>query len=153
MARKAESHTFENALRELERNLETPVVPGEMAAWSRSLLKSLKATGLSLQEIVHDVHEERFRQISEQDPALLPRVVKLRQEDQQLMRDFEDVARLAAGLEPENEDVQSETPDVDDALDSLVKSGIAFVIRARTQEAALSTWHMEAFQRDRGVGD
>jgi len=30
---------------------------------------------------------------------------------------------------------------------------LAFVIKARTQETAISTWFMEAFNRDRGVGD
>jgi hypothetical protein len=35
----------------------------------------------------------------------------------------------------------------------LVDQGLALVLRIRKQEAAARTWYVEAFQRDRGVGD
>jgi hypothetical protein len=44
-------------------------------------------------------------------------------------------------------------PAADERIAQIVKKGLEFVIRARTQETAVSTWHMEAFQRDRGFGD
>jgi hypothetical protein len=39
------------------------------------------------------------------------------------------------------------------ARDHLVERGLSLVLRIRKQEAAVKTWYLEAFQRDRGVGD
>ena len=150
---KSETDTFGQALQKLETNLETPVVPGDLSSWISNLRGSIDTVGRLLHDVVVDSHEQCFRQIQEQDPELSPRVQQLRNEDQELLRDFEAVAGAISNLEKQNGDRVANQADSDDKIAEIVQLGLAFVIRTRTLETTLSTWHMEAFQRDRGVGD
>lgn len=153
MNRDGPSDALAEALRTLETNLETPVVPGELTTWIRNVKESCDAVGCRLREAIEHSHEERFQQIVAQDPALMPRVQQLRIEDQELLGDAKTIAHAIANLEKQNGDRVANQAKSDERIAEIVELGIAFVVRTRTQETALSTWHMEAFQRDRGVAD
>jgi hypothetical protein len=153
MTTNIEDDTLGQALQKLESNLETPVVPGELTSWVSNLRESCDIVGRLLHDALTNSHEERFRQIQEQDPELSARVKQLRDEDEQLIHDFEAFARQVTDLDEKNLDRIANQPHADEHLAEMTECGLAFVIRARTQETALSTWHMEAFQRDRGLGD
>lgn len=148
-----ENDTLGQALQKFEKNLETPIVPGELSTWVSYLRASCDAVGRLLHAMLTNSHEERFRQIQEQDPELSARVKQLRNEDQQLLQDFESVAHRISALDQKTADQLANRPQSEKQLAELIESGLAFVIRVRTQEVAISTWHMEAFQRDRGLGD
>jgi hypothetical protein len=153
MKTRRENDAWGQALQELERNFETPVVPGELATWVSNLRASCDAVGPLLHAVVANAHAERIRQIEEQDPELLARAKQLREEDKRLLQEFEDVARRISTLDQMNADRVANQPQSEEILAELTESGLAFVIGVRTQEKAISTWHSEAFQRDRGLGD
>lgn len=148
-----EADALGDALQQLETDLETPVVPGELSTWILTLRKSHDAVGPLLHDVVRDSHGDRLHEIAEQDPELMSKVQQLQQEDQELLREYSLVARKISDLESQDADRVANQPDADDQIAELKKLGLGFVIRVRTQEATLSTWHSEAFQRDRGRAD
>jgi hypothetical protein len=83
----------------------------------------------------------------------LPRTEKLLAEDAGIEEECAEFARFihrfserAPKFEPDEEKIAKHTQ-------ALVADGIEFITRVRKQEAAVQTWFVEAFTRDRGVAD
>ena len=155
MAGRVNSERLKNALQALERDLETPIVPGEFPAWIQNLRKSYEQVGQELQGRLPSTHEQQFREIGEQDPDLLSRVQALREEDRDILVTFKSVHRRIQELATtvEERSTLTNSPEVRDRIDQVVQAGLDLVIRIRTQEISLKTWKLEAYQRDRGFGD
>jgi len=144
---------LDQALGTFEKGLVTPVVPGELASWIASLRESLDEVGNCLRNAVESVHDERYQQIVQRDAELSTRVTQMREEDVQLLSDFHAVDHQLTTLETQQSAKTAGVSKMDRLRADLVDQSLAFVIRVKAQEAALSTWQMESFQRDRGLGD
>ncbi|REJ70074.1 MAG: hypothetical protein DWQ31_02330 [Planctomycetota bacterium] len=153
MTDKNENCELSEALKELEICLETPVVPGELESWAHAANAACEAVGIPLRNAVEDAHPEVFRQILQQDPELAQRVEELRSEDQVLLRQFDSLKRQLHRLATQASAVEPRESRLDSQLSDVTKEGLAFVINTRSQEQALSTWYVEAYNRDRGIGD
>ncbi|MDZ4848813.1 MAG: hypothetical protein SGI77_05935 [Pirellulaceae bacterium] len=82
------------------------------------------------------------------------RVEKLLAIDTELCHDdFEIVQRSLALLLDRVNAAEPNESKLTEQVAKIVEQALAFVIKARTQETAIATWFMEAFNRDRGVGD
>ncbi len=153
MSRQDETGQLMDSLQTLEKNLETPVVPGELSAWMRYLRQSVNNVEHVLRHAIENRHEECLRGIAADDPGLLPRVEQLRSEQAGLQQDIEAVASRLSRFEGQSSDDLANQPDLDEQIADIVELGIRFVIRTRTFETALATWRMESIDRDRGVAD
>jgi hypothetical protein len=141
------------ALERFETCLLSPIISGELADW---VAEADKAWGNAVAQIrVHaaELHPRQFKQISKVDPELLPRTEKLQAEDAEIIEDVDEFDRAlrrfvehAPKFEPDEEKISSHA-------EKVVNGGVALITRVRKQEAALQTWFIESFNRDRGVAD
>lgn len=141
------------ALAELEANIETPFVPGELERWINDVHGAFQRLRPLLDHQISDVHPQQYDEIREEDEELFRRVDQMRQEDadiietaSQLSEEIPKLQTAAANVEPDEAKLRT-------AFDGFVESVLDFIIRVRTQEQALRTWLMEAFTRDRGDVD
>jgi hypothetical protein len=152
----AATHTdqeLKTALERFESCLLTPMMAGELVSWVGET-KAAWAEALPLVRLhLSELHPRQYKQISKEDPELLPRTEKLKAEDALIQDDGEEFDRLlhrfaehAPKFEPDEEKISKH-------LQALVDDGIEFVTRVRKQEAAVQAWFIEAFTRDRGVAD
>lgn len=142
------------ALEKFERALETPVVPGELTAWTDDAKGLCDKIGELLQKYVVQKHAELFSRILKEDIELGHRIENLREIDSRLLQvDFPSLNQKLGNLAARVPAVQPNESRLSTFVEEVVKEGLAFVIAARTQETAIETWLMEAFTRDRGTGD
>lgn len=141
------------ALARLETSLETPIVPGELANWCQTARQECEEVDRLLRQQITAVHRDLLQQILREDPGLAARVDELRQADLRLLEQseavrasFERLCKAAAGMEPDEARLEGSPQEV-------VDEGLQFVLAVRKQETALTTWYVEAFERDRGVVD
>jgi hypothetical protein len=141
------------ALQVLEKRLETPVVPGELVSWSEEAAAAIEAAGRVLREHIADNHSRQLQEILRQDRGLAARVEQMQQNDVDLVQQLTEIRRLAGELRSSARQVEPDERLAADAHAALVEKGLQWVIAARTQEAAIATWYVEAFDRDRGDVD
>jgi hypothetical protein len=141
------------SLEQFETCLLTPVMSGELIAWVEELCAAWTDVAEHVEQHVSELHPSQYKQISREDPELLPRTEKLQAEDSCIAEDREEFDRFfhrfaehAPKFEPDEEKIASH-------LKSLVDKGVEFITRVRKQEAAVQAWFVEAFTRDRGVAD
>ena len=142
----------ESPLKLFETALETPLVPGELETWLETVERAYRQSESELRERLTDEHRRQLKQVQEQDAELSARVQELRETDQELLDRLERLGRHLRALR-ERGDGDGETQCVDRSAERLADEGLKFVIDVRKQEAAINTWFLEAFQRDRGVAD
>lgn len=152
MNQKAKTDHLTESLQSFETNLVTPVVPGELATWIAAVRASCEHVGEALRA-EQTAHKSMFDEMRKQDPELLPRVEDLRQEDEEIRGVFDSLLRKISALARLPAEQVENRPAGDEQISHVSEQGLALIRRVRTQEAAVSTWHMEAFQRDRGLGD
>ena len=138
---------------ELEEALEMPLVAGELDAWTTRVAKSAQTMHALLTDRLAQAHGADFDEISAQDPDMSTCVENMRTEDTAIRNEFEPFLELANSLSMAVTQVEPDELTLGKARQRLIDVGLALVLRIRKQEAAVRTWYMEAFQRDRGVGD
>jgi len=145
---------FLELLQDFETTLETPIISGELMFWAESAKHACDELTEILCNDLQDKHAELFARILKEDDEMGSRVESLRAIDKELRH--EDLVGVQRSLSLILERASATEPDeskLAEHLDETVAKALAFVIKARTQETAISTWFMEAFSRDRGVGD
>lgn len=142
-----------DALDEFEACLETPIVPGELESWTSAARAACGSVGVVLRDQINDAHPEQYAAITQEDPELDHRIEQLRDEDQQLLAQFEALNRRMQELPAKASFVEPREGKLEDQTSDVVEDGLALIIRVRRQEQAISTWYMEAFNRDRGIAD
>lgn len=140
-------------LAQLEAALEMPVVPGELSEWTEKANAAANELQELLPNYVRQIHQREFDEIIAQDPSLASRVEDLRAEDREILCEFSAFQQSLHALVGAAETVEPNEARLDPRVERLAMRGLELVIRIRRQEAAASTWLVEAFQRDRGVAD
>lgn len=141
------------ALEAFERSLETPIIPGELPTWTENARQTCSEAVATLKEHVPTWHKRVMEDIKRQDPELLNRVEQLRGEDADLLHQARGVRAAAEKLAADAKALASHEPTVKHDVESLIDAGLEWIIQARKQEAALTAWYQEAFNRDRGIAD
>lgn len=146
-------HDLKPSLERFETCLLSPVIPGELADWTLEVKASWEDCVARIREHIAELHPRQYKQISKEDPELLPKTEKLQEADAELEEDCEEFDRAvrrfaehAPKFEPDEEKIAGH-------VKSLVEAGVVLVTSVRKQEAAVQTWFLEAFTRDRGVAD
>jgi hypothetical protein len=153
MGREQYETELRQALRQLELSLETPVVAGELPDWATAVQDSLACVGVLLTRQIEILHADEFAEIVEEDSGLLTRVDRLTKEDGQVAEQFAELSQRAARLTESAWGVEPDEGQLRPDVERLVDSGLSFVTRVRKQETAITTWLLEAFDRDRGTVD
>jgi len=140
-------------LAELEEALELPLVAGELTVWTARVAQAARIVHSILTDPLAQAHREDFAEIAEQDLEMATCVDNMRAEDAAIRLEFERFRELADNVASAAGRVEPDELTLDKARTHLIDHGLALVLRIRKQEAAVRTWYLEAFQRDRGVGD
>lgn len=141
------------ALQQFEACLETPCVPGELEQWTQTVQRSFNEVEHRLRRQIEDVHTAQFSEIGQVDPGLLARVEHLQAHDRAILDRLENLEQMLNELLRQAPSFGPDEAPLRDELTTFVNKGLWFVIQARKQENAISTWLLEAFDRDRGTVD
>lgn len=140
-------------LADLEEALEMPAVAGELPHWTARAANAARVVHSLLNEHLAKAHREDFAEIARQDLEMAACIDKMKAEDKTIRLEFERFMELAKNVAAAAARVEPDELTMAKAVRHLVDTGLALVLRIRKQEAAVRTWYIEAFQRDRGVGD
>lgn len=146
-------HDLKPALEQLETCLLSPIMSGELVSWSDEVQAAWTEAVERVRYHVRELHPRQYKQISKQDPELLPKTEKLQDADEALEEECEEFGRVlrrfaehAPKFEPDEEKIAGH-------VQALVADGVELLTNIRKQEAAVQTWFVEAFTRDSGSGD
>lgn len=147
-------HDLREALDAFETSLETPIIPGEFGDWSKYVQENWPAVAEQVQHQVHSSHRQQLAEIARQDTEMFAHIRQLQIEDEAICQELEElrgyVDRLAEQA-PHLERTPAATQD--SVAGELIRRGLSFITRVKTQEVAVRTWLSEAFNRERGSGD
>jgi protease I len=141
------------ALEALATALVTPIVPGEAEAWLEEVQRSVETTARRFDARARGEHAAALQRIGEVDPALLHRVTELEAEADDLREGWEKLRGTAGSLERALSDAAPDEARAHGAILSFCQKAFTVLLRTRRQDAAVRTWTLEAFDRDRGGGD
>ncbi len=144
---------LQTSLQMFETCLETPLIPGELASWSEQLHAACNQAKEHWIQASQVDHPTQFKQIQGEDPEMGTRVQNMQEEDMAIACQFDAVCQDVANFLQRAPLMQEDEGRFKPAMADLVEAGLKLVIRVRTQEQALKTWFLEAFDRDRGAGD
>jgi hypothetical protein len=153
MSNESSEPSLESKLSRFETQLETPVVPGELTTWLQAAEQTFSQMVPDLRTRIEGRHRELIDEIAEQDQGLLTRVEQLRVADQEILAEAKRQFKMLSPMAEHSETLEPDEGHAARAVERIVDEGLKLVIRIRKQEAAISTWLMEAFDRDRGVAD
>jgi hypothetical protein len=146
-------HALRDSLTQLETALGTPVLAGELGHWAQAVRKEFDACIRVLGGHFGQVHRRQFADILQQDLEMARQVEQLKEEDQAILKDVEQFGQELDRLAIVAKTVGRHESQAQDHTQAVVQSGLMLVARIRKQETAITTWLMEAFQRDQGTGD
>jgi hypothetical protein len=145
---------FVKALEVFETSVERPVMSGDLVDWVIAAKSAGEHLGVLLHGDVQRMHRDLYASILKEDSELSSQVEKLRATDSQLADcDFDKLMQSLQNLLVRAQSAAQDELKVMPLHTEVVKSALAFIISARTQETAIATWFSEAFNRERGCGD
>lgn len=144
---------LKEALAEFEGCVETPVVPGELPGWSEQAEQSCERLGNFLRDEIGHHHRQLFQEITNEDPALAPRVQEMVATDQTLLQQHHQVCDRCHAMRAEADFAEPHEARMEPRVEAFVEEAIKLVVAIRKQERAVTTWYQEAMLRDRGDVD
>ena len=146
--------SFKKALEDFETSLERPVISGELIDWVTTAIRAHQHLGVLLREDVQLAHADLYATILREDTDLSSRVAELRATDEQLLHiEFDKIGLILRQLSDRAQSSAQDEEKPEILRVEVIRLALAFVIGARTQETAITTWFSEAFNRDCGSGD
>jgi hypothetical protein len=153
MSTSSQEKELRASLSRFEDCVETPVVPGELASWLDDARQALELVETALHRQAYPEHVELLRKTAREDAELIARVEQLIEAERQVVSLFSTVRTKLDLLADRAVAVESDEGKLVKPLEEFVDASLAFVLAARKQDNAVSTWYSEALNRDRGVGD
>lgn len=150
--RAAAQDLLKPAIEKLETCLVTPVVPGELPSWTANARSAFDEV-IKQWQGRRAAEDKNLQEIGEQDSELLYRVEQLKAEREEVWRHAQELGEALHSMEHRAEAVEPDELRAEKLHEDTKARGLDFVLRLRALDAALTTWLLEAFQRDRGVGD
>jgi hypothetical protein len=147
------TESLRERLASFETLMGTPIVSGEQAAWLRASQAGLDELASLVREQFSQSHPKQFAAIRKEDGELSSQVQLLVKEDGAILKQLPELRAKADKLAQLADEVKPDEVKLADSVQKFIDSALAFVVRVRKQEQAITTWTMEAFNRDRGVGD
>ena len=142
-----------DALTTLETALGTPVMAGELGDWVQQVRKAFDDAIAALNGHLTLGHRVQFANIMQQDLELARRVEQLKAEDGAIARRVTELTRELECLTAVSAAVGRHESRAQELADQFVNAALMFIARVRKQETAITSWLLEAYQRDQGPGD
>lgn len=144
---------YSEAISQLETELLTPVVPGELEGWFDRVSKGAEMVSAALWQHTETLFNSDYPEIAEQDSELMGQVEQLIRDDtaclNQLAELLDELTRLrqfAPKCEPNEAMMRN-------SLEAFIQKSLNWVILAKRQQKARETWFAESLYRERGGGD
>ncbi len=153
MNNETNDENLKSKLSRFENHLETPFVAGELIEWVHAAERVFADVLPALRTQINSRHPKLIEEIVEQDPGQLSCAEHFQGEDQKLLKEAERQSKVVSLLASRGDELEPDEALTSEVVGSIVDEGLELVIRIRKQEAAIDTWLMEAFDRDRGVAD
>lgn len=153
MSTKADVREWSVCLENLEKQLETPRVPGEQAIWVERAESLARRACESVQRRVKSDHPGLLEAIGEEDAELLSRVEQMKQQGRELQEQWHEFVRNAERLCDTCRAAEPDEAKMRDHVEELAAEGLRLIIETRSLELALDTWLGESLRRDRGDVD
>jgi DNA repair exonuclease SbcCD ATPase subunit len=153
MNAKNEQETFDEAIQSFESQFATPVVPGELMAWTALAKESVTELKSAFELRRRTYCRPQLEEIERQDPELLSRVQHMREACDELAARFEQLQRILDAITTPTDKVQDRESKMHTAIEKAVDDGLELAIEVRKHDKEVATWFVEAFQRDRGDVD
>ena len=144
---------LKEALTGFEESVLTPVVPGELPTWAEQVQAAWNEASAQVHHQVQQLHPRQYEQIVEQDPELLPRIELLKNEDQAIEVECDELHKLISRVTRCTPEVEPDEGKASHDIQSLLDGATQFISRVRKQSIGVQTWFSEAFARDRGAVD
>jgi septal ring factor EnvC (AmiA/AmiB activator) len=144
---------FLAALARLEKCLETPIVPGELPSWLQAAREASRQFDPLFHQTVEQSHRELLGHTAREDPELSARVQRLAERDQELLDQWQQLHSELRRLCGQAEQAEPDEAAMQQPIGQFTDSTLALIIEVRKQDNAVSTWYVEAAQRDRGNVD
>lgn len=140
-------------LADFEKCLGTPVIPGEMSAWLQTVRKAFEGVRSQFCREVQKPHDQLLNDMVEQDFEMAQRAEQMKAEDRQLLSQIDDLHAKFERLCEMSKRGGTQEAKLDKDVEKFADEALRFVVACRKHETALTTWYMEAFNRDRGIAD
>jgi hypothetical protein len=150
---RAQLSKIDSAIADFEQTVFSPVLPGELADWTKRALKSVEQLQAAMLENSTVEHARIFEEISESDPEMLSRVQNLQSEDDSLLQCVRETIEIAKSLQTVGTAVERDELQARKQMEGFVKAAESLSIRLKKQELAVNAWLQESQTRDRGVKD
>lgn len=141
------------ALTQLEQDLETPVVPGEAATWLDTVTAHTKSLAAEFHRARADAYPTMYESTVQADPALERRIEELRADEARLVKELSELESEWTALQQQTEAAEPHEAKREDTFRELTEKALHHIIDMRRYDTSVTTWLMEAYQRDRGVAD
>jgi hypothetical protein len=149
----AEPQDLDSALKSFSLCLEEPCIPGELEEWIKTVWEAIERVRPLLYKHLARNHQDHFAGIVEEDAEMFRQVTLLKQEDHNILQQFQALSDRAWKLLEKAPRVGPNEAQLQEDVSTLITDGLAFVIQVQRQGIAIRTWLQEAFLRDRGVAD
>lgn len=141
-----------DTLSTVEQSLLSPLVGGEIAAWSKNVEQASATLSMDLTAFLRTVLHVQYAEIAKNAPELSRQLEKLTETDSVLI---EQTAQFLEQLHKFAEiidiaDPQKRETKLEPHRQKVVESGLALILAIRKQQAASNTWFEEAQLRDIG---
>ena len=143
-------HELEELLQKLERQLETPIIPGELRSWLEAVEQCCHEVCPILRQHINEVHPQEYKLIKRDADNLLRRVEQMKKEDSDILTELAMQERAVANLHQLAARAEPNELKAEEHVKNFVRDALMFIIRIRTQERAIETWVQEAEFRDNG---
>jgi hypothetical protein len=142
-----------DVLERLETNLLVPIVAGELPSWINEVCSAWKEAAHTITMHVCGRLPLQYDEIANQDSDLLRRVEELKADNEAILKEMDCLQPIVTWLAEHASDFEPDELKLKHHVALLTKDCIAFLQHVKKHELAVQTWFVEAFNRDRGVGD
>ena len=141
---------LEEDLQRMERQLETPIIPGELRMWLENVCQMCSELCPVLRQQIAQAHPLQYKQIKRDGDNLLRRVEQMQKEDSDILAELAVMERAVSQICQMVEKAEPNEARYEEHVKSFTHDALQFIIRVRTQERAIETWVQEAEFRDNG---
>ena len=114
---------------------------------------ALDATDAVLRDHLSGNHGPQLKSITREDKEMFANVEAVAAGDEKSVAMLDKLLEWSARLATATERVGPDEGRLEVEYTAFIEQGLDFVIHVRKQELALTTWLLEAFNRERGPGD
>ena len=144
---------IESLIEKLEKNLMTPIIPGELPAWTAALAYSFGEFGTEFMLEMNQRHPEIYSNIKQENPELFKKIEDLNKEDKKLLNQYQDFKKQIMQLQKQIQHAESHKHKLKEIESRITSQGLELIVGIRKQQQAIRIWLQEAYHRDTGVAD